>query len=64
MDVEMSKRDWNKNLKMWGKRDWQSLHGGWGLKKDLEAWDNRNDAPFFDEKRGWRNLQVGVITSN
>lgn len=61
VDMDMSKRDWNKNLKMWGKRSWQSLHGGWGLKRDSGSWDNnnRNDAPSLDEKRAWKNLQVG-----
>lgn len=63
-DYDMSKRDWNKNLKMWGKRGWNSLHGGWGVKRNndqMPAWGEH--LPYsvpIAEKRAWRGLSGGA----
>lgn len=55
MNGEMNKRDWNQKLQMWGKRGWNNLHGGWGLKRSVpSSWD---DMPTAD-KRGWDSLTV------
>lgn len=58
LESSMSKRDWNRNLGMWGKRSWENLHGGWNLKKDPSTWGNYNYPPLLSEKRAWQNLQV------
>lgn len=50
----MVKRDWNNQLKMWGKRAWSNLHGGWGVKRS--AYDDQ-DLPL-EEKRAWNNLRA------
>jgi hypothetical protein len=55
MDDEMSKRDWNKDLHIWGKRGWNNLHEGWGRKRSAPSW---GDQPAM-EKRAWQNLHSG-----
>lgn len=54
MDMNVYKRDWNRNLHSWGKRAWQKLQNGWGKR---ESWDNQM-YPSNEEKRAWQNLQV------
>ncbi|XP_017782938.1 PREDICTED: allatostatins MIP [Nicrophorus vespilloides] len=56
-EMQMEKRDWNRNLHSWGKRAWQNLQGGWG-KRDL--WGPSSSFPLYvTEKRAWQNLQGG-----
>ncbi|CAH0561033.1 unnamed protein product [Brassicogethes aeneus] len=60
--LEMSKRGWDKELKIWGKRAWTSLHGGWGAKRSAPStWEDQmvyNSQPIA-EKRAWQRLQSG-----
>ncbi|XP_060531974.1 prothoracicostatic peptides [Cylas formicarius] len=59
LDGDLPKRDWNQNLKMWGKRGWNNLHTGWG-KRTPVSWDEENAySPSISEKRMWQNLQGG-----
>lgn len=61
MDGDMHKRDWNQKLQMWGKRGWNNLHGGWGLKRSVPStW---SEMPSV-EKRGWDSLQVNIVFSS
>ncbi|XP_044254998.1 prothoracicostatic peptide isoform X1 [Tribolium madens] len=53
IEDEMSKRDWNKDLHIWGKRGWNNLHEGWGRKRSVPAWEEQQ------EKRAWQSLQSG-----
>ena len=53
MDYDMSKRDWNKDLHIWGKRGWNNLHDGWGRKRSVPSWADQAD------KRAWQNLHSG-----
>ncbi|RZC34805.1 allatostatin type b [Asbolus verrucosus] len=55
IEDEMSKRDWNKDLHIWGKRGWNNLHEGWGRKRSVPSW---TDQPSV-EKRAWQSLQSG-----
>ncbi|XP_019869567.2 prothoracicostatic peptide [Aethina tumida] len=58
---EISKRDWHKELKIWGKRAWNGLHGGWG-KRSVPNYDDQMmpyDSPSLVEKRAWNRLQNG-----
>lgn len=52
MDDDMTKRDWNKDLHIWGKRGWNNLHEGWGRKRSVPVFE----AP---QKRAWSSLQSG-----
>ncbi|XP_074033292.1 myoinhibiting peptide precursor [Leptinotarsa decemlineata] len=58
---EVNKRDWNKELHMWGKRGWSSIHGGWALKNNIPSLMNQQAYPPIPivEKRSWNNLQGG-----
>ncbi|XP_045479904.1 prothoracicostatic peptide isoform X2 [Harmonia axyridis] len=57
MDSDMIKRNWNKNLKMWGKRAWSNLHGGWGVKRSIS--DDFGQDDLVTEKRAWENFRNG-----
>ncbi|KAG5879468.1 hypothetical protein JTB14_000901 [Gonioctena quinquepunctata] len=57
----LSKRDWNKDLNIWGKRGWNSIHGGWALKRSIPSWVDEHtfqSAPIV-QKRSWKNFQEG-----
>ncbi|XP_044748648.1 prothoracicostatic peptide [Coccinella septempunctata] len=56
-DTDMVKKNWDKNLKMWGKRAWSNLHGGWGIKRSIPE-DSEQDIVIAD-KRSWENLRSG-----
>ncbi|KAL3267058.1 hypothetical protein HHI36_011199 [Cryptolaemus montrouzieri] len=57
MSSDLVKRNWDKNLKMWGKRAWSNLHGGWGVKRSIP---DEFDPDFqMAEKRSWENLRNG-----
>ncbi|KAJ8942358.1 hypothetical protein NQ318_000338 [Aromia moschata] len=59
MNEEMPKRDWSKNLQMWGKRGWNNLHGGWGLKRSVPSLDQMSYSTPVVQKRAWQSLQGG-----
>ncbi|CAG9858637.1 unnamed protein product [Phyllotreta striolata] len=61
VDADMSKRNWNKNLNMWGKRGWSNLHGGWGVKRSDPSWLEQNvySSPPVVQKRAWKSFQGG-----
>nr|QNT17936.1 allatotropin-B [Colaphellus bowringi] len=58
---EMSKRDWNRDLSMWGKRGWNNIHGGWAVKRSIPSWVEQQTLSSIPivQKRSWQKFQGG-----
>ncbi|KAK9870974.1 hypothetical protein WA026_009934 [Henosepilachna vigintioctopunctata] len=54
---DLVKRNWDKNPKIWGKRAWSNLHGGWGVKRSVP--DQFDQDSTIADKRSWENLRSG-----